>query len=54
MMCGSETWCLRENEMRILKTTEKAIIGATCAAKLRKEVVKNLRHFLGLKKTFLG
>ena len=28
MLYGSETWCLRENEMAILRTTEKAMMRA--------------------------
>ena len=27
-LCGSEEWCLRENEIAILKRTEKAVIRA--------------------------
>ena len=26
MLYGSETWCLRENEMAILRSTEKAMM----------------------------
>ena len=26
MLYGSETWCLRENEMAILRRTERAVI----------------------------
>ena len=31
---GSETWCLRENEMAILRRTERAMVRAMCGAKL--------------------
>ena len=31
---GSETWCLRENEMAILRRTERAMVRAICGAKL--------------------
>ena len=34
MSFGSETWCLRESEIGILKSTEKAMIRAMCGAKL--------------------
>jgi len=28
MLYGSETWCLRENEVSILRRTERAMVGA--------------------------
>ena len=34
MLYGSETWCLRENEMPILRRTERAMVRAMCDAKL--------------------
>ena len=34
MLYGSETWCLRENEMEILRRTERAMVRAMCGAKL--------------------
>ena len=33
MLCGSEIQCLQENEIAILKRTEKAMIRAMCGAK---------------------
>ena len=30
MLYGSETWCLRENEMAILRRAEKAMMKAMC------------------------
>ena len=33
VLYGSETWCLRKNEMAILKKTEKAIMRAMCGVK---------------------
>ena len=30
MLYGSETWCLKENEMAILRRTEKAMMRAMC------------------------
>ena len=34
MLYGSETWCLRENEMVILRRTERAMVTTMCGAKL--------------------
>ena len=34
MLHGSETWFLRENEMAILRRTERAMVRAMCGAKL--------------------
>ena len=34
MLYGSEAWCLRENEMAILRITERAMIRAMCGVKL--------------------
>ena len=34
MLYGSETWCLRENEMAILRTTKRVMVRAMCGAKL--------------------
>ena len=34
MLYGSETWCLKENEMVILRRTERAMIRAMCGVKL--------------------
>ena len=34
MLYGSETWCLRENEMAILRRTERAMVRTMCGAKL--------------------
>ena len=30
-LCGSKTWCLKENEMAILGRTEKAMMRAMCS-----------------------
>ena len=52
MLYGSETWCLRENEMAILSRTERAIVRAMCGAKLmEKKRTEDLMEMLGLKKT---
>ena len=34
MLHGSETWCLWENEIAILRRTERAMVRAMCGAKL--------------------
>ena len=42
MLHGSETWCLRENEMVILRRTEKVMMRASVELRsLRKEEAKN-------------
>ena len=33
MLYGSETWCLRENEMESLRRAERSMVRATCGAK---------------------
>ena len=48
MLYGSETWCLRENEMAILRRTERAMCGANLMEKKRTE---DLMEMLGLKET---
>ena len=40
MLCGSETWCLRENEIAILRRTERAMVRAMYGAKLMETVVQ--------------
>ena len=47
MLYGSETWCLRENEIAILRRTERAMVRAMCGAKL----MEDLMEMLGLKET---
>ena len=34
MLYGSETWCLRENEVDILRRAEKSMVRAMCGVKL--------------------
>ena len=34
MLYGSETWCLKENKMAILRRTEKARMRAICGVKM--------------------
>ena len=55
MLYGSEAWCLRENEMTILRRTEKSIIKAMCGVKIiEKRKSQELMSLLGLKDTFDG
>ena len=52
MLYGSETWCLRENEMAILRRTERAMVRAICGAKLiERRRTEHLMEMLGLKET---
>ena len=49
---GSETWRLRENEIAILRRTERAIVRAMCGAKLMEKTrTEDLMEILGLKET---
>ena len=41
MSYGSETWCLTENEMAILRRTERAMVRAMCGAKLMENVISD-------------
>ena len=54
VLYGSDTWCLRENEMEILRRTERAIcmVRAMCGAKLMEKKRRGeLMEMLGLKET---
>ena len=52
MLYGSETWCLRENEMKILRRTKRAMVRAKCGTKLmEKKWTGDLMEMLGLKET---
>ena len=52
MLYGSATWCLRENQIAILRRTERAMVRAMCGAKLReKKRTEDLMEMLGLKET---
>ena len=49
MLYGSETWCLREIEMAILRRTERAMVRAMCGVKLmEKRKTVDLMEMLGL------
>ena len=55
MLCGGETWCLRENETVILRKSEKAMMRAMCGVKLiEKRRNQELMSLLGLKDTLNG
>ena len=52
MLYASETWCLRENEMIILKRTERAMVRSMCGVKLVDgKNTEDLIKMLGLKET---
>ena len=55
MLYGSETWCLRENEMAILRRTEKAMMRAVCGVMMiEKRRCQELMSLLGLNDTLDG
>ena len=52
MLYGNETWCFRENEMSVLRRTERAMVRSMCGAKLmEKKRTEDLMEMLGLKET---
>ena len=52
MLYGSETWCLRESEMAILRRSERAMVRSVCGAKLvDRKKMEDLIEMLGLKET---
>ena len=52
MLYGSETWCLTESEMAILRRTERAVVRSMCGVKLvDRKNTEELMEMLGLKKT---
>ena len=52
MLYGSETWCLRENEMGILRRAERAMVRAMCGVKpVEKRNTAELMDMLGLRET---
>ena len=50
MLYGSETWCLRENEVAIVRRAERSIVRTMCGVKLvdMRNTVE-LMNMLGLK-----
>ena len=52
MLYGSETWCLRENEIAISRRTERAMVRAMYGAKpTEKKRTEDLMEMVGLKET---
>ena len=52
MLYGSETWCLRESEIAILRRTERAMVRSVCGKKLVDRTnTEELMEMLGLEKT---
>ena len=52
MLYASETWCLRESEMAILRRTERAMVRSVCGVKLEyRKKMDELMEMLGLKET---
>ena len=52
MLYGSETWCLSENEIAILRRTERAMVRAMCGVKLMdKKKTEDLMELLGLEES---
>ena len=55
ILYGSETWCLKESEMAILRRTERAMIRAMCGVKMMdKRSTEELINMLGLHETVVG
>ena len=49
MLYGSKLWCLRENEVAILRRAERSIVRAMCSVKLvDKRNTEELMDMLGL------
>ena len=52
MLYGSETWCLKESKMGILRRTERAMVRSMCGVKLvDRKNMEELMEMLGFKKT---
>ena len=52
MLYGSETWCLRENEMSISRRTERAMVRSMSGVKLvDRKKMEELMEMSGLKET---
>ena len=52
MSYGSETWCLRESEITILRRTERLMVRSMCGMKLvDRKNMEELMEMLGLKET---
>ena len=54
ILYGIEKWCVRENEMAILRSTERVMVRAISGAKLmEKKRTDDLMEMLGLKETMV-
>ena len=53
MLYGSKTWCLRENEMAILRRIKKAMTRAMCEVKLIEKRSQEPKKFAGLQGYFV-
>ena len=52
MLYGIETWCLRENEMAVLRKTKRAMTRPMCGTKLMEKTrTEDLMEIFGLKET---
>jgi len=52
ILYGSETWCLGEKELSILRRTERAMVRAMCGMKLMdRKSTDELMDMLGLNET---
>ena len=52
ILCGSETWCLTENEKAILRRMERAMVRAMCGQKVVDgKTTEEQMDMLGLKET---
>uniref|UniRef100_A0A0L8HLF9 Uncharacterized protein n=1 Tax=Octopus bimaculoides TaxID=37653 RepID=A0A0L8HLF9_OCTBM len=52
ILYGSETWCLREREMAILRRTERAMVREVCGMRLfDKRRTEGLMGMLGLEES---
>ena len=52
ILYGSETWCLGENEIALLRRTERAMVRAMCGVKLMdKNRTEVLMEMLGLEES---
>ena len=50
MLYGSEMWCLKENEVGIVRKAERSMVRAMCSVKLvDKNNTEELMDMLGLK-----
>ena len=54
ILCGSEAWCLKENEKAIYRRTEGAMVRAMCGQKVvDRKTTEQQMDMLGLKETII-